>query len=97
MKYALAELLLRRKELDGKVREVTGFKVADVFEMRVKRVKVADGIDKVVANVPKLSLKEVTAEHDFYARQLRMVDALIQRTNWETEVTSTGDLMADFE
>ena len=83
----LAEALLRRKELQAKVNQVSSFKTQNLFEQRVQRIKVSDGIDEVTANVPKLALEQVTAEYDFYARQLRLIDAAIQQVNWTAEVT----------
>lgn len=84
----LAEMLLRRKELQAKVDEASKIKQADVFEARVRRVNVSDGIDEVTADVPKLSLAQVTAEYDHYAKRLRLIDGAIQRANWETDVES---------
>lgn len=92
----LAEALLRRKELEAKVKQVQDFRVADMYEIRQKRVKVTDNIDDLTLTVPKLSLKEVTAEHDYYAKQLRKIDAVIQQANWTTDV-DVGDTMKDFD
>ena len=86
MQVKLAEALLRRKELQGKVNQLAAIKDRDLYEVKAKRVLVAEGIDDVVANVPKLTASQVTAEYDFYARQLRLVDAVIQQTNWTTDI-----------
>ena len=93
----LAECLLRRKELQEKVAQCKDFKVQDLFEIKAKRVKVTEDVEDFVANVPKLSLAEVTAEHDFYARQLRYIDAAIQQMNWTAEVDSVDECFKDYE
>ncbi|MHC4616453.1 MAG: hypothetical protein ACYTEQ_01735 [Planctomycetota bacterium] len=96
-KLALAELLLRRKELAMKVEGLQYFKnTKELFEVRVKRVNVTDSVDDVTASVPKLTASQVTAEYDHYASRLRRVDALIQRANWETLVAMDDSLMVDY-
>lgn len=96
MKIKLAEALLRRKELDAKVKVLTTIKNSTVYEAVVQRVKVTDGLDEVTARVPKLTLSQVTAEYDHHARALRLVDAAIQQANWTTEI-EVGDIaMADY-
>jgi len=80
----LAEALLRRKELTQKLATITSIKQSALFEVRVKRINVTDNVDEVTANVPKLELNQVTAEFDFYAKRLRLIDAVIQKANWET-------------
>lgn len=100
MATKLAELLLRRKELQTKVdrTKVVMLKGDEVFERRHKRVTVSEGYDDLTVLIPKLDLKQVTAEFDFYAKQLRMVDAAIQQANWTTDVEVPGsvDVMADW-
>ena len=93
--YKLAELLLRRKELNQKVDQIRAVKNGDIFEVRAVRKAVSDSIDDIVAHVPKLTLAEVTAEYDYYAKQLRLVDAAIQQANWQTKVTVAESVMAD--
>ena len=66
-------------------------------ETRVRRINVADNIDEVTAHVPKLTASQVFAEFDHYARQLRLIDALIQQANWTTELTTEHDLLADYK
>jgi hypothetical protein len=97
MAKTLAECLLRRKELQEKVDQVAAIKKADVFETKAKRVKVTDDVEDFIAEVPKLTLKEVTAEYDYYARQLRLIDAAIQRQNWTVEVPDVEDCFKDYE
>jgi len=95
-KILLAEALLRRKELSAKVVVLSQIKSEAWFDVRVKRVNVADGIDEVTALVPKLSAGELTQEFDYHARQLRLVDAAIQQANWTTEIEVNDIVMKDF-
>jgi hypothetical protein len=95
MQVKLAEALLRRKELNEKVKQCFNIKTAEVFETIAKRVLVADGVDDLVAKVPKLNLAQVTQEYDYYARQLRLIDAAIQQANWTTEISV--DSMDDYK
>lgn len=98
MKMKLAEALLRRKELAGLVETRKALNTQKLFEPIGKRVKVTDSIDDLSIMVPKLTASQVMAEHDFYARQLRKIDALVQQVNWTAEVDSgDDDLMADFD
>jgi hypothetical protein len=87
MKIKLAEALLRRKELAEKLNVLRHFKDNQLFyEIRGQRVKIMEGLEDVNANYPKLSASQVTAEYDYVAKQLRLVDALIQQTNWTSEL-----------
>lgn len=98
MSLKLAEALLRRKELEEKVKVLRNIKENQlVYEVRAQRIKVSDGFDDLNANFPKLDVKEVTAEFDFHARQLRLIDAAIQQANWTTEIVVDPMVMADFE
>lgn len=98
MKLKLAEALLRRKELAGLVETRKALNTKSLFEPVGKRVKVTDSIDDLSLMVPKLTASQVMAEHDFYARQLRKLDGLIQQANWTCEVDSgDDDLTADFD
>ena len=82
----LAEALLRRKELQNKVDRIETVKDKDIFEVRTGRKAAHEGIDDIIAQVPKLSLAEVTQEYDFYAKRLRLIDAAIQQANWTVEI-----------
>jgi len=66
------------------------------FEVKFQRKAVNDTIDDIVAQVPKLTASQVTAEFDFYARQLRLVDAAIQQANWTVEVEVGDTVMGDY-
>ena len=93
----IAEALLRRKELAQKVDQLFQVKKADVYTVIAKRVSVSDGIDDLTAQIPKFTASQVTAEYDFYARQLRLIDAAIQRANWTTDVeVDDSAVTADF-
>jgi len=97
MKVRLAEALLRRKELQDKVQVLKAIDTKGLFELRVKRVNVADNLDEVTANVPKLKAEDVTRAYDWHAKQLRLVDAMIQQANWTTELEVPDSVMADYE
>lgn len=86
MNVLLADALLRRKELSQKVEQVKAVKAAGVFELRTERRKAHEGIDDIVANVPKLTLSQVTAEYDYYAGALRRLDSAIQQANWTVNI-----------
>jgi 3-methyladenine DNA glycosylase AlkC len=96
-KIKLAEALLRRKELQGKVDILKQIKDKDLFEVKAQRKQVTENIDDIVAAVPKLTASQVTAEFDFYARQLRLVDAAIQQANWTVEVEVGDTVMGDYK
>lgn len=97
MKVKLAEALLRRKELQGKVDVLKQIQDKNLFEVKAQRKQVTDSIDDIVAMVPKLTASQVTAEYDWHARQLRLVDAAIQQANWICEIDVQDTVMADFE
>ena len=83
--------------MQGKVDVLQQIRDKDLFEVRAKRQPVAEGIDDVVAQVPKLTASQVTAEFDWHARQLRLVDAAIQQANWTSEVDVNETVMADYK
>jgi len=93
----LAECLLRRKELQDKLDGLDTIKRQDLFEVKVKRMKVSDSIDDVTITIPKLQYNQVVQEYNYCASQLRKVDAHIQRTNWTTELSGVDDLFINFE
>lgn len=92
----LAELLLRRKELQGKVDVLKDVQAKALFEVKAVRKNVTDNIDDVIAHVPKLTAGQVTQEYDWHARQLRLVDAAIQQANWATDVSIDPTAMGDY-
>lgn len=96
MQIKLAEALLRRKELQGRVDQLKQIKDKDLFEVKGKRTKVTDAIDDILLHVPRLSAGQVTHEHDWHARQLRLVDAAIQQANWTVTVDVGDTVMAEY-
>jgi hypothetical protein len=97
MDIKLAEALLRRKELQQKVEVLKKFKDTQMYyEIRGQRVKVTDGIEEINANYPKLEANQVTAEYDFCARQLRLIDAAIQNVNWTASLSIDDMVMSDY-
>lgn len=94
MKIKLAEALLRRKELQEKVDQLRPVKDSNVFyQIRGQRNKITDGIDELNADYPKLEIGQVTAEYDYYARALRLIDGYIQQMNWTAEIEVTSQIM----
>lgn len=87
MQIKLAEALLRRKELAEKLNVVRQIKDAQlIYQIRNKRIHIMEQTENLDADFPKLTLSQVTAEYDYVAKQLRLVDALIQQANWTTEL-----------
>lgn len=96
MTVKLAEALLRRKELQGRVDVLKQIQDKQLFEVKGKRVRVNDDLDDVVAQVPLLTASQVTAEFNWHSRQLRLVDAAIQQANWTTQVELSAESMGDY-
>ena len=92
----LAQALLRRKELQEKVQRIDRIRTADLFEVKARRVRVTDSTDDLTAEVPKLELNQVTKEYDYYSKQLRQIDAVIQQANWTTDIEVEDNNMKDF-
>ena len=86
MEIKLAEALLRRKELQEKVRQLGEINTRELYEVKAKRTKVTDDVDDIVAQVPLLALPQVTHAFDWHSKRLRQIDAVIQQANWETTV-----------
>ena len=98
MDIKLADALLRRKELQEKLNVLRHFKDNQLFyEVRGQRVKVTEGLEDINVNYPKLTASQVTAEFDFVAKQLRLVDALIQQANWTTVLEVDPMVMSDYK
>ena len=92
----LAELLLRRKELNEKVSQLKPINISGLFVMKQTRKAVGENFDDISSTVPILRPADVTAEFDYYASQLRQVDALIQQANWNTVVAIDPVLMKPY-
>lgn len=98
MDITLAEALLRRKELNEKVKILKSFKENQIFyQVRGERKKVTEGLDDISADFPKMEAGQVTREYDWHARQLRLVDAAIQQANWTQKVSVEDSVMADYK
>lgn len=97
MKIKLAEALLRRKELAQKIPLLGQVKQADIYAVKTTRKPAHEGVDDIIAQVPKLTLSQVTAEFDWHARQLRLIDAAIQQANWTVELEVNPETMADYK
>ena len=97
MKIKLAEALLRRKELQEKVDQLRQINVKELYEVKVKRQQITDSVDNIVAEVPKLNINQVTSAFDWLARRLRMIDALIQQSNWTVEIDIDKTVMDDYK
>lgn len=98
MEVSLAEALLRRKELQEKVKILKSFKENQLFyQVRGERKKVTEGLDDISADFPKMEAGQVTREHDWHARQLRLVDAAIQQANWTHKIAVEDTVMADYK
>jgi len=91
----LAEALLRRKELQMKVDQLKAINHKELFEVKVARKNVTDNVDDVVAQVPKVTMEEFTKTYDWFAKQLRRVDAAIQNANWTTNIEVDPEVMKD--
>lgn len=98
MEIKLAEALLRRKELAEKLNMVRQIKDTQlIYQIRNKRIQVTEQIESLDVDFPKLELSQVTAEYDFVAKQLRLVDALIQQANWTTALQVDPMVMETFK
>jgi hypothetical protein len=98
MQIKLAEALLRRKELQQKVEQIKQIKQNSLYyEIKGQRIKIEQGLDEITAGFPKLELNQVTAEYDFYARQLRLIDAAIQNANWTHSIDAQPSVMEDYK
>ena len=89
----LAHALLRRKELNNKVEQLRHLTKKDAYEVVIQRRQITETVDDITATVPRMEANQVTAEFDYYASQLRHVDAAIQQANWTTEIEPEIDVM----
>jgi hypothetical protein len=92
----LAEALLRRKELQNKVDRIKVIQEKDIYEVKTGRKPAHEGLDDIIAQVPKLTLSQITAEYDFYAKRLRQIDAAIQQANWTTDIKTPAGVNDDY-
>jgi hypothetical protein len=69
-----------------------------VIKTVLRRKKISEDVDDIHAEIPLLSASQVTAEYDFYAKQLRIIDAKIQFANWNTQVdVKREDVLEDYK
>ena len=90
----IAEALVLRKHLEVKVKQLEPLKLQGdkgLFEVQTKRTNINENVDEVSLQIPKIELKDVTAEYDKYSKALRELDTAIQRANWEFDVTVSLD------
>lgn len=96
MTMKLADGLLRRKELQQKVDQLRTIKDKDIYEFRFERKQVNDNLDDIKAQVPVLEANQVTAEYDYYANKLRLIDGAIQQLNWTTNIEVENLVWVDY-
>jgi hypothetical protein len=68
MKIKLAEALLRRKELREKVDQLREINQKELYEVKTGRKPAHEGIDDIIAQVPKVSIEQVTHAYDVHAK-----------------------------
>lgn len=96
-KKPLAELLLRRKELNALFEERMGAQQAAICRDHVQRQKVNDETDQVTGRVSLVDKDLLEKETNYYAHQRRLADSVVQQANWTTEVSVPHYLMVDDE
>lgn len=96
----IAEALVLRKHLENKVTQLKPIYEAGergMFELKVDRVAVSssqdDKVDEIRMKVPKITMADVTAEYDKYAKALRVLDTKIQEANWKYSVDFDESVM----
>lgn len=92
----LAELLLRRRQLQEKVEQLKTLRRDDLYQVKLDRKQAHEGVDDIWMAVPVLSAGQVTGEYDFHAHQLRLVDGAIQQANWGTEVDIVDNALTPY-
>lgn len=90
---ALAELLLRRKELHVLVSTRT-YAMQNLRD-RLERTRVSEEYDQVSGLVSAVDPTELERELNFYAHQRRLADSVVQQANWTTEVEVPRFIMED--
>ena len=95
-KIKLAEALLRRKELQQHVDRLDAINREGLSEEKIQRKMAHEGVDDIIASVPRISMEQVTHCYNSHARALREVDAVIQQANWNTEVEVDDCYLAEY-
>ena len=96
-KVKLAEALLRRKELNEIIDRMRKIDNEDLFVVKTGRKAAHEGLDDIIAQVPKITYAEFQRAFHHYSKQLRLCDAAIQQANWTTEIEIGDDVMTDYE
>jgi hypothetical protein len=102
-KMSLDQALLRRRELRQKERIMTvPLEAMRDLKTQMSRTPVGGShmggtydLEDVVVTMPAVDKDDGIREVNAVARELRRLDAIIHRTNWETSVTVPGDLLGD--
>lgn len=93
----LAAFLTRRKSLNDICRAGLAPLVEDLVVHVNDRIPASEGVEKLRAKIEKLTAGEAVAKHQFYHKQLRLVDSYIHAANHTTEVEASVSLMDDYE
>jgi len=96
MQIALAEALLKRKELGFKLGQLQQIKNSEIIETKFERRSISDSVDDITAKVPKISMTQLTHAFDWHAKHLRKIDAVIQKANWNTIVEVDDETMQTY-
>lgn len=101
MELTLAELLLRRKELQEKVDQLRQINQRDLFitqviPQNVRTQTETEIVRNLTIKMPFVSMQQVTHAYDAAARNLRLVDAAIQKANWNTIVQIDESAMVEY-
>jgi predicted nucleic acid-binding OB-fold protein len=94
-KVPLAELLLRRKELNALLDERVSAQQSSVCRDHIQRLKINDEIDQVTGRISRVSKGLLEKETNYYAHQRRLADSVVQQANWTAEVVVAAYLMSD--
>ena len=85
----IADGLLLRKQFAEKVAQLTPIKKMGeegLFQTQTRRINITEQIDEVILQVPHVTIADVTQEYDYYATELRKLDAAIQKANWSFDL-----------
>jgi hypothetical protein len=96
----LAELLVRRKDLDQQIGRFDLYRTSDedLYKVVSERLPIAKGAGEITEKVARLAPSKLKPfmHHDQLQKKLNAVDALIQRTNWDTAVEPPVSVLANF-
>lgn len=96
----LAELLVRRKDLDQQLHRADTLRTGadDLFKVVSERLEISKGLGDIVEKVDRKHPHQLKPFQSYDALQtkLRKVDALIQKTNWDTLVKAPVTVLTNF-